>query len=384
MAATGELPPDVLRHLIQGSCRAPHWFNIHALSQLCAICRVSRNWRCWGQHELRAALTRWGLRWDSSIWYGTPTLGWLGRVRENPYRSTDYQALDGGDDGLLSIRPTEKTNLRRSDHRRYIAEKFCKHGSIEQVLRLFSVLPDFHRLYPAPGGGHGFGYFFGDFYEHLEHLFKHACFSGDRIITRQRFPVVDWFARNWDGFFPCFEGKLCSYWKKNQVLDDCLGMLAATRDRYALRLWRQVGAQMVKHKYGFDRRRGTCSLGAWGEIFRSYSVDQEQLRLFEACVTAGPRFVRHARESREVATGILDALERARDDEQYARLARGIQRRRPFKDEALDILPQEMRPLNGPEAADSGGEDMSDDGPLPPYSDEEDESAGDDTDQEFA
>merc|ERR1712196_414803 len=113
------------------------------------------------------------------------------------------------------------------------------------------------------------------------------------------------------------------------------------------------------------------SIGAWGEIFTSDSVTQEQLRLFESCITAGPRFVRAARGSKEYAHSILEAI---RDDSQFSRIAHGVRKRRPFNDEATAALPQAMRPnVPLPDAADSGGEDTTDDGPLHVYTSEEEE-----------
>ena len=80
-----------------------------------------------------------------------------------------FVALDGGSCPMRAMLglPIEKTDLRKSNHRRYSAEKFCKHGRVEQILRLYSVLPEYDRIHPAPGGGQGFGYFHGEFYDTL-------------------------------------------------------------------------------------------------------------------------------------------------------------------------------------------------------------------------
>ena len=144
-------------------------------------------------------MKRWGLKWQPSVWYRLPTLGWLGMVKENSYRTCDYAALDGGDDGLLHIRLTEKTDLRKPNHRRYISEKFCKHGSVEQILRLYAVLPVFDRLHEGPSGNH-VGFLDGEFYQHLEHVFLCPATSRDPEIAERRFAVAKWFLDHWNGF----------------------------------------------------------------------------------------------------------------------------------------------------------------------------------------
>lgn len=155
---------------------------------------------------------------------------------------------------------------------------------------------------------------------------------------------------------------------KQDVLDDCLGRSAATRNRKALRNWRQAGAQMVEPGINDLHSWRSGSAGAWVEIFgRNFSTaTQEQLRLFEACITVGPRFVPAARVGEIEAQCIISAM--GDDDDQDLRIERGVRTRRPF---TCRVLPQEMRPpvLYGEEHDDLGGNPTSDDGPLPEYED---------------